>query len=88
MQGQGVVLIRTSASGHLMSLGSPETSYIKLCRTEPKTFAVWDDSRACNQHRLEVVYLLYLSRFSSHLLNQSGVYGLSMFQSSLKFLNA
>ena len=62
--------------------------YKALQNRQPKTFAVWDDSRACNQHRLEVVYLLYLSRFSSHLLNQSGVYGLSMFQSSLKFLNA
>lgn len=83
MQRQGVVLIRTSASDHL---GLP-----KLLKTsqnrQPKPFAVWEDSRACKQHRFEVVYLIYLSGFSSHLLNQPGLYCLGMFRSSLKFLS-
>ena len=83
MQRQGVVVIRTSASDHL---GLP-----KLLKTsqnrQPKPFAVWEDSRACKQHRFEVVYLIYLSGFSSHLLNQPGLYCLGMFRSSLKFLS-
>lgn len=83
MQRQGVVLIRTSASDHL---GLP-----KLLKTsqnrQPKPFAVWEDSRAYKQHRFEVVYLIYLSGFSSHLLNQPGLYCLGMFRSSLKFLS-